>query len=292
MAPPPTAIAPGVPVFIEAAVAPVRPGHSLVVEHRLNGGPIRQAVGVLAPRRSDPSGRVFRAVLPAQSGGLVDYLPVLHFAGQPISPRLSESADSPRYRVGPVAAPTSESLRSAGNVGAPRWDWNAKFLGACTIALEKEMVGDTPEGLRIIWRFKEARFAGPILEGPYLPGAADWMYIRPDGVAIVDVRGCVETPKGARIYTTYGGYLELGRDGYARAQRGEFDPWPPFVCAATYATADKELGWLNRAKCLILGRVDMKALRVESDAYLVEVGGRIPLNHGEADHGRIIGRTA
>jgi Protein of unknown function (DUF3237) len=158
--------------------------------------------------------------------------------------------------------------------GEPRWDWDASFLGACTITLDKQVVGPAPDGLRIIWRFVEARFAGPVLEGAFLPGAADFMRIRADGVAIVQVEGCIETRKGARIYTSYGGNLELGRDGYDRALRGEFDSWPPFVCAPTYATDDKELEWLNRAQCLIVGRVDMKALRVESDAYFIDVGGR------------------
>ena len=278
MAPLPDAIAPGIPVLVDVRVAPVKPGHSVIVEYRLNGGPVRHAVGAAEPGARDGNGRVFRAVLPGQAGGVIEYLPVLCFAGQPNSPRLSETADCPRCRIGSAGAPTEDSPLSsapaAQAAGAPRWNWSSKFLGACTIALEKEVVGAVPDGLRIIWRFTEARFSGPILKGAYLPGAADWMHIRPDGVAIVQVRGCIETPDGARIYTTYDGYLELGPDGYARARREEFDPWPPFVCAATYATADKDLGWLNRAKCLILGRVDMKALRVESDVYLVEVGER------------------
>ena len=37
-----------------------------------------------------PQARMFRAVLPGQSDGLVEFLPVLRFAGQPISTRLSE----------------------------------------------------------------------------------------------------------------------------------------------------------------------------------------------------------
>ena len=49
---------------------------------------------------------------------------------------------------------------------------------------------------------------------------------------------------------------------------------PPFVGAPTFATADKELEWLNRAQCLVVGRVDMKALRVEYDAYAIEVGAK------------------
>jgi hypothetical protein len=285
MPPSPSAVAPFV---VETAVSPVRPGHSVVVEYRIDGGPVRQAPATLEPRRSEPNGRMFRAVLPGQAGGQVEFLPVLCFAGQPVSPRLSEAAEPPRYQVGANAAPAGAVRPPPAQAeGAPRWDWNSKFLGACTIALSKEMVGDTPEGLRIIWRFAEARFTGPILEGVYLPGAADWMHIRPDGVAVVQVRGCIETPAGARIYTSYDGHLELGHEGYARAQRGDFDPWPPFVCAATYATADKDLEWLNRAQCLLLGRVDMRALQVESDVYLVEVGGRRRADGGRPEGGDV-----
>ena len=71
------------------------------------------------------------------------------------------------------------------------------------------MVGAVPDGLRIDWRFVEARFVGPVLEGAFLPGAADWMRIRTDGVAIVQVQGCIETRTGARIYTSYGGISTL-----------------------------------------------------------------------------------
>jgi hemoglobin len=46
------------------------------------------------------------------------------------------------------------------------------------------------------------------------------------------------------------------------------------VVTPTYATADAELEWLNRAQCIGVGRVDMSALRVEFDVYLVRVGSR------------------
>jgi hypothetical protein len=275
---PPQIVAPGAGAPVLAAVSPIRPGHSVAVEYRVNGGPIREAIGVLEPRVHDANARIFRAVVPGQSDGLVEFLPVLRFAGQPISARLSELDQCPWYRVGCASGPVLTSdlppVTAPRSADESRWRWDAKLLGACTIQLRKEVVGVVSDGFRIIWHFVEARFVGPVLEGRFLPGAADWMRIRPDGVAIVRVEGCIETRSGARVYTTYGGNLELGRDGYARALRGEFDPWPPFVCAPTYATADKELEWLNRAQCLIVGRVDMKALTVESDAYFIEVGGR------------------
>jgi hypothetical protein len=274
---PPQVVSPGTAAPVMVAVSPMRPGYSVAVEYRVNGGPVRQTIGLVEPRVRDACARIFRAVVPAQTEGLVEFMPVLRFAGRPISPRLMESAECPRYQVGCGAAPAeAKDTRAplARPLGEPRWDWDARFLGACTIQLRKEVVGATPDGLRINWHFVEAPFVGPVLEGAFLPGAADFMRIRADGVAIVQVQGCIETRKGARIYTSYGGNLDLGLDGYDRALRGEFDPWPPFVCAPKYATANKELEWLNRAQCLIVGRVDMKALRVESDAYFIDVGGR------------------
>jgi Protein of unknown function (DUF3237) len=285
---PPQIVAPGTGAPVVVAVSPMRPGHSVTIEYRVNRGPVREAVAVLEPRIHDAKARMFRAVVPGQSDGLVEFLPVLRFAGQSISTRLSESEECPRYQVGCGATPVATSdlppATAPRLADGSRWRWDAKFLGGATIQLRKEVIGVVADGFRIIWHFEEAPFVGPILEGRFLPGAADWMHIRPDGVAIVQVQGCIETRSGARVYTSYGGNLELGRDGYARALRGEFDPWPPFVCAPTYATADKQLEWLNRAQCLIVGRVDMKALRVESDAYLIEVGGR--KNSHERQHGR------
>jgi hypothetical protein len=275
---PPQIVAPGITPSVTVAVSPIRPGHTVIVEYRVDGGPVRQAIALPEPPTPYLGGRLFRAVLPGQSGGLVEYLPVLRFAGQPISPRLGESVESSRYQVegGAIPVETAEpsATLSAEMVAKPRWDWTGKFLGSCTIFLRKEVVGTMSDGLRVNWHFKEARFVGPRLEGAFLPGAADWMRVRPDGVAIVQVIGCLQTTTGARIHCSYSGIVDLGADGYARALRGEFDPLPTFIGAPTYQTADRELEWLNRAQCLCVGRVDMKALRVEYDVYVIEVGGR------------------
>jgi hypothetical protein len=275
---PPAVISPGVPASVTAAVSPVRPGHAVTVEYRFNGGPVRQAIGLCEPGVHGVNERVFRAVLPAQSDGTVEFLPVLRFAGQPISPRLGESAACPVYRVGsgappleragPLAAPSTKSA------GEARWDWDTNFLWAGRAAIRKEVVGALPDGLRINLHVMEGRFIGPHFEGIVLPGGVNWMRIREDGVAMVNVTECLQTRTGERIDSLYGGIFDLGPAGYARAMRGEFDPLPPFVVAPTYVTADKELAWLNRAQCIGVGRVDMKTLRAEYDVYIVTVGGR------------------
>jgi truncated hemoglobin YjbI len=173
----------------------------------------------------------------------------------------------------------SDSTRPANQ---PRWAWNSVFLGCLTATLRKEPVGVTPDGLRIDWYVREGSFVGPQFQSVCLPGAADWMRIREDGVGVVNVQACFETPTGSRIYGTYGGIFDLGPDGFARAQREEFDPLPPVVVVPTYATADPALAWLNRAQCVGVGRVDMAALRVEFDVYVVRVGGAVQPAQGDA----------
>src|SRR5262249_31730299 len=145
----------------------------------------------------------------------------------------------------------------AAEVISPRWDWTPRYLGNCTILLRKELVGTLSDGIRVNWHFIEGHFVGPELHGDFLPGGTDWMRVRPDGVGLVEVRGCLQRPKGTRVYCSYNGIVELGPDGYARALRGEFEPLPSFVGAPTFATADPELAWLNRAQCVCVGRVDM-----------------------------------
>lgn len=167
----------------------------------------------------------------------------------------------------------SAAAESAESAHVPRWDWTTRFLGTLSAHLRKERVGVTPDGLRINWHVIDGTFVGPGLDAIVLPGAADWMRIRHDGVAIVDVQACFKTRDGALVNGKYGGIFDLGPDGFARAVRDEFDALPPVVVTPTYATSAPALQWLNRAQCVGVGRVDMGALRVEFDVYVVDVGG-------------------
>lgn len=275
---PPAVVSPGLPASVTVAVSPVRPGHAVAVDYRVNGGPVRQAMALPVPGANEVNSRLFRTLLPGPPGGLVEFLPVLRFAGQPISPRLGEADECARYQVGCGAAQEEAADTSATPgaepAGEPRWDWSTRFLWTGTVGIRKEVIGVLPDGLRINWHVTEGRFVGPGFEAVILPGAADWMRIREDGIGVVNVTEVLQTPRGARLYCSYSGVFDLGADGYARALRDEFDPLPPFMVAPTYTTADKELAWLNRAQCIGVGRVDVKALRAEYDVYVLQVGGR------------------
>jgi hypothetical protein len=244
----------------------------VTIDYRVNGGPLREtgARSEFHPLGANP--RMFLATLPGAAEGWVEFLPVLRFAGQPISSRLAESAESNRYQVGAAAKPTPDAASTALPKPKPRWAWDTRFLFSLSASVRKQAVGPTPDGLRINWLDIEGRFAGPDLSGVFLPGAADWMRIRPDGMAIVDARACLETRTGACIDLAYGGRLDLGVDGYARALRADFPEFPPLVVTPTFATVDNRYEWLNRAQCIGVGRVDAAGLRYGFDAYLMRVG--------------------
>ena len=104
----PASSSPGKPVSVIVAVSPVRPGYSVAVEHRVNGGPVRQAIAAPEFRADRSNALIFRALLPGQPSGTVEFLPVLRFAGQSISPA---SASRPSARATASPAPRTPSRR-------------------------------------------------------------------------------------------------------------------------------------------------------------------------------------
>jgi hypothetical protein len=277
----------GAAVPIVVAVSPVRPGHVVSVEYRVGSGPVRQVTALPDLRPAGGGARLFRGIIPGQSSGPVEFLPVLRHAGQPISPRLDESRERLRYEVrsreGLADKGDSSSDEASPSAVQAQWKWNARYLGSLKARLRKETVGETPDGLRLDWYVVEGRFVGPNVDLVALPGAADWMRVRRDGMGVVDVRACFETRDGtARIYGSYGGLFDLGPAGYERALREEYDPLPPVVVTPTYATAAPKFAWLNRVQCIGVGRVDMSQFLVEFDVYVIDVDGASEHRQGRA----------
>ena len=209
-------------------------------------------------------------------GGRGEPAPILQeceAATAPLTTLALASSQMPGAGIGPATESQSHSP-SAEPARVPQWTWRTRFLGTLSARLRKERVGVTPDGLRINWHVIDGTFIGPGFDAIVLPGAADWMRIRRDGVALVDVQACFKTRDGELVNGAYGGIFDLGPDGFDRAVRDEFDVLPPVVVTPTYATSAPALQWLNRAQCMGVGRVDMAAFRVEFDVYVVDVGGR------------------
>ena len=112
--------------------------------------------------------------------------------------------------------------------------------------------GDMSDGSRVIFRVKGGTFDGPHLKGRVVPDSgADWIRIRPDGSAILDVRFCLETHDNALLYVFWQGrfWCEPQHTDYAFDVMKEDDPqgaWRYyFRTAPLFETGDPRYAWLN-----------------------------------------------
>jgi Protein of unknown function (DUF3237) len=109
-------------------------------------------------------------------------------------------------------------------------------------------IGETPAGNRRIGLVAGGTFAGPRLRGSVLPGGADWIIGRPDGVTSLDVRIVLQTDDGAAIGLTYRGLRHGPAAVMEKVNGGQFvDPSEYyFRIAATFETASPQYAWLNK----------------------------------------------
>ena len=135
-----------------------------------------------------------------------------------------------------------------------------------------EIIGPTPEGLRVNVYVTSGEVFGPKLRGRFRPVGGDWLLIRPDGVGILDVRATMELDDGALIYTTYGGVAELGSDGYTQFLQGKPPACADLKITPQYHTSHEDYVWLNRLQCVGVGVVDIEHLKVNYDIYAVRQG--------------------
>lgn len=95
----------------------------------------------------------------------------------------------------------------------------------------------------------------------------DWLLLRTDGVGLLDVRATMELDDGALIYTTYGGVVDLGADGYGQFLKGVLPPRLNLRIAPRYHTGHPDYLWLNRLQCVGVGVFDVPQSKVSYDIY-------------------------
>ncbi|HET6182837.1 MAG TPA: DUF3237 domain-containing protein [Acetobacteraceae bacterium] len=111
-----------------------------------------------------------------------------------------------------------------------------------------QAIGATPLGDRRIGLVSGGTFEGERLRGIVLPGGADWLMLRSDGVMTLDVRLALQTADGALVGLTYRGLRHGPPEVMERVARGE--PADPasyyFRTVGSFETAAKNYDWLNR----------------------------------------------
>ena len=108
------------------------------------------------------------------------------------------------------------------------------------------IVGKTPLGERRIYPFN-GKCVGEKLSGEVLPGGADSMLIRPDGIVLVDARYAVRTPDNATVYIHNVGRRSGSREVLDRLVRGEQVEPNEYYYRMTpeFETEAEQYSWLN-----------------------------------------------
>ena len=149
------------------------------------------------------------------------------------------------------------------------YDYELEHICSITATLENppEVIGPTPEGLRLNVYITGGEVRGPRLNGRLRPVGADWLTIRSDGVGVLDIRATMETEDGALIYLAYQGLADAGEDGYQKFLEGTPPLRIPIRGAPRFHTSHPDYLWLNRIQCLNVGEADLENWIVGYDLY-------------------------
>lgn len=140
---------------------------------------------------------------------------------------------------------------------------------SASLASPLEVIGPVPEGIRVNFYSTGGQVIGPRIRGKARPVGGDWMTVRKDGVAYLDVRTTFETDDGALILVTYQGVSDLGEDGYDRFLRQDLPPVVGIRTSPRFVTSHPGYLWLNRLFCMGVGEYRAATNEVKYDVYAV-----------------------
>jgi hypothetical protein len=266
------------PVTVKTSVEPAHPSNIVTVYYRIDMGQVRSFRAVPNNFGWEPGPQYFTATFPRlPRNSEVRYGAFASRAGLRV-PKTGTAGALPysfRYVGRENSGPRFQSTQSsAGNADISkeqnsRAPFELDFLChvETQLAQKPEIIGQTPEGIRVHYFVSSGAVRGPQLNGTVSRQGGDWMTIRTDGVAIPDVRATIMTDDGALIYMRYKGVFELGKDGYQAFLRNKLPANPKLLIAPCFTTADQRYAWLNRHQCIGIGFVDTNRLSVRYDLY-------------------------
>lgn len=153
------------------------------------------------------------------------------------------------------------------------YEYELEYVTSYTATLsEPEVIGPIAEGLRLNIYVTGGTVDGPRMRGKILPVGADWLTVRTDGVAVLDVRATIETDDGALVYTYYKGVADLGPDGYQSFLEGAPPP-PDGIPLRTnpwFQTSHASYLWMTRGLFVEIGKAYLDRQEVSYDLYLVK----------------------
>jgi len=256
------------PVEITIGVEPALSSNTVSVLYRENGGPERNIRATLSRTDHQARKHYFRAALPVfMPGTKVEYQPVLVSAGRRVNTPLPFPSSFYISQANPSAAslPGPDALR----VGTLPFRYEMEHLTRVAVQLRKrpEVIGNTPDGLRLDFLVNGGFLRGEKINGVFYPSGGDWMRVRTDGVGITDIIATIKTDDGALILMEASGIFDLGVNGFDQALAGHYPDTGPVVISPRFLSADLRYFWLNRLPCTGIGYVNMDALQVHYDVY-------------------------
>jgi Protein of unknown function (DUF3237) len=267
-------------ISITVGVNPPSASNVVSVRYRVNGGIVR----TLSARRTTTdyicAKQYFCATFPDfLDGDRVEYLVTLFCDGRqvpdlaiartfPSTFQLKHSLEIERE----TQLRTDKYQDSLQSSDQAKFAFNLEYLCTVNVQLDPvpEIIGETPQGLKVNWYVKGGSFSGSKLSGKVLPVGGDWMTIRRDGIGDVGVRATFETDDGALLYLTTTGAFELGTDGYQNFLARNWPSLPTVRSSPSFSTAHPAYLWLNRLQCIGVGEVNMKKLLVTYDVHAVQ----------------------
>lgn len=118
-----------------------------------------------------------------------------------------------------------------------------------------QIIGKIKNGTRLIAPIASGHFSGAKLNGKVLPGGADWVLLREDGVMEIDVRLVLKTIEGAFIYLTYQGKFIASQSIMTRLHAGEEISKDDYSLAVTakFESGHPDFLWINDAIVVATG---------------------------------------
>jgi len=267
------AVRTGTAPVVAFAAAPAHPSNAVVVHTRRCGGPTQTTRALREAGPGGESAQWFSAVLPAvEDGAAFDYRAELLRSGQRLACLPADGSWLTVVGAPPPAAPPAATEPPPGP--GPSWTYSMEFFATFDVFGRVQPIGETPEGYRIDFLVDGGTVTGPRIRAEIQPGGGDWLCVRRDGVAVLDIRATFRSEDGSACYYRAQGRLDLGPDGYARAVAGDLHGTPPCYVTPTFHTGAAGWEWLNRVQGFGVGRVLLAQSRVSYDVHLPTVGER------------------
>jgi hypothetical protein len=144
------------------------------------------------------------------------------------------------------------------------------FLFSFRIRMDEQTAPpiETPEGLKFDGSITGGEFAGPELIGHVKPAAgAGSLLVKPNGVAVVELRFTMESGDGAVIDGVHHGLIDFGPTGFEEIRNKRMPTEVDGRVTARYQTSHPKYEWLNRTQCVGAIETDFESLCIKQSIF-------------------------